>query len=310
MNVKIWTKTHSPSTYLLTEKQPVVSPPPSYFVDNFLDTMNKISETGHDPNVNSYYFMGVLILEVLLQIVTVDALLALASFGFVFLYLRFTVGSWFLSVIGMTEIVLSVPVSWFIYKFIFQIEYFAFLNTLSLFIVAAIGADDIFIFMDAYKQSAHSDDPEILESLESRMSWVYRRTGSAMAITSATTCAAFLCTLVTPLVDIQSFGIFAAIVIFIDYVLVMSLFCTAVVIYHNKFERPGCCGVCNAGCRTADPSSTDTAREEIGTVDPDEQGDRVTRFFRTKVSPFIWMLRNRIVIAIVFTAWVVVAISK
>lgn len=272
--------------------------------------MNEISETGHDPNVNSYYFMGVLILEVLLDIVTRDAMLALASFLFVFLYLRLTVGSWFLSVIGMTEIMLSVPVSWFIYKFIFQIEYFAFLNTLSLFIVAAIGADDIFIFMDAYKQSAQSDDPEILESLESRMSWVYRRTGSAMAITSATTCSAFLCTLVTPLVDIRSFGIFAAIVIFIDYVLVMTLFCTAVVIYHNKFERPGCCGVCSAGCRTAEPSSTDTARESIGSVDADKQGDKISRFFRNQFSPFIGKLSSRIVIAIVFTAWIVVAASK
>lgn len=113
------------------------------------------------------------------------------------------VGSWFLAIVGMAEILLSVPVSWFLYNNVFQIKYFAFLNSLSLYIVAAIGADDIFIFMDAYRQSGLKDDPEILDSLESRMSWVYRRTGSAMAITSATTCSAFLCTLITPLVDIQ-----------------------------------------------------------------------------------------------------------
>lgn len=64
--------------------------------------------------------------------------------------------------------------------------------------------------MDAYKQSAYH--PELLVDLETRMSWVYRRTGFAMAITSATTCAAFLCTLITPLTSIQSFGIFAAVV--------------------------------------------------------------------------------------------------
>lgn len=64
--------------------------------------------------------------------------------------------------------------------------------------------------MDAYKQSQYH--PEILVDLETRMSWVYRRTGTAMAITSATTCAAFLCTLITPLASLQSFGIFAAVV--------------------------------------------------------------------------------------------------
>jgi protein dispatched 1 len=271
--------------------------------------MNDIASPGHNDKVNTYYFMGVLILEVLLDIVIRDALMAIASFVFVFLYLRLTVGSWFLAIIGMTEIIMSVPVSWFLYKTVLRIEYFAFLNVLTLYIVAAIGADDIFIFMDAYKQSAHSDDPEVLEDLESRMSWVYRRTGSAMFITSATTCAAFLCTLITPLVDIRSFGIFAAIVIFMDYVLVMTLFCTAVVIYHNKFERPGCCFSCCNGCRTIDPSSTTTARANIGNHD-EEQMDRVSRFFRNSVAPFVGAPMSRIVMAILFVAWIAVACSK
>ena len=64
--------------------------------------------------------------------------------------------------------------------------------------------------MDAYKQSQYI--PELLCDLETRMSWVYRRTGTAMAITSATTCCAFLANLITPLAGIQSFGIFAAVV--------------------------------------------------------------------------------------------------
>ena len=46
--------------------------------------------------------------------------------------------------------------------------------------------------MDAYKQSAFQD-ASVLESLESRMSWVYRRTGSAMAITSGRNNTNFLC---------------------------------------------------------------------------------------------------------------------
>lgn len=270
--------------------------------------MNEISTLDHSPNVNSFYFMGILILEVLLDIVTRDALFALASFMFVFIYLRIMVGSWFLAIVGMTEILLSVPVSWFIYNTVFQIKYFAFLNTLSLYIVAAIGADDIFIFMDAYKQSAHTDDPRILESLESRMSWVYRRTGTAMAITSATTCSAFLCTLITPLVDIQAFGVFAALVILVDYILVMTLFCTAVVIYHNKFEQ-SCCAPCGTCCRTFEPSPTTKALENIN--DPTrKESDRIGEFFRNKMSPFINTQMNRIVIFIVMAAWLGIAACK
>merc|ERR1712045_184511 len=158
----------------------------------------------------------------------------------------------------MLEIVLTIPVSWFILDNVFQIEMFPFLNSLCIFIVAAIGADDIFVFMDAYKQSAFMGD--VLESLETRMSYVYRRTGTAMLITSATTCSAFLCTLLIPIATVRAFGIFAAIVIFIDYALVMSLYCTAVVIYHNKFERPGCCPCFTGGfCKTTDPTPTEAA---------------------------------------------------
>ena len=65
-----------------------------------------------------------------------------------------------------------------------------------------------------------------------------------------------LCTLITPLSSLQSFGIFTAFVIFIDYVLVMSLFCTATVIYHNRFEKSACFG-CYCPCGLVAPMNTE-----------------------------------------------------
>jgi len=295
-----------------------------YMVDNMLTGMDEIATPDHNPEVNSYYFMGVLILEVLLKIVTKDATLALISFLYVFFYIRASVGSWFLAMVGMLEIILSIPISWFIFSVVFGIKYFSFLNVLCLYIVAAIGADDIFIFMDAYKQSAHitSDDPEeVLESLESRMSWVYRRTGSAMAITSATTCSAFLCTLITPLAGVRAFGVFAAIVIFIDYVLVMTLFCTSVVIYHNKFEKQGCCSSSLACCKNTELNTTVEAREKLEKTFNDnndsdahsdkteEDGsDRITKFFRTRVAGFLKVSLHRKILFVLFAVWITVAI--
>ena len=152
--------------------------------------------------------------------------------------------------------------------------------------------------MDAYKQSQYH--AELLGDFETRMSWVYRRTGTAMAITSATTCAAFLCTLITPLTSIQSFGIFAAFVIFFDYVLVMSLFCTAVVIYHNRFEDRARCGCC-CPCGVQNPSVTERARillEENG--DEIAKRDRVSEFFRNKVATFVQVPLHRLVMGVLF----------
>mmetsp|Transcript_31945 Transcript_31945/g.77486 ORF Transcript_31945/g.77486 Transcript_31945/m.77486 type:complete len:491 (+) Transcript_31945:2397-3869(+) len=247
--------------------------------------------------INTYYLMTSIIGEVILGVVVQDALLALFSFLFILFWLRINTGSWFLAAIGFFEIFFSIPISWFIFSVVFRIDYFGTLNSLAIFIVAAIGADDIFIFIDAYKLSKLRD-PENFVDMETRMSWVYRRTGTAMAITSATTCSAFLCTLITPLPSIQSFGIFAAIVILIDYALVMSLFCTAVVIYHDRFEgraRLGCC----CPCDTMSPSNTDIARKELEEFGAEDvEGDRVSRFFRNQVSGFVKKRLNRIVMGV------------
>ena len=51
----------------------------------------------------------------------------------------FGTGSIWLATVGMWEIILSVPVAWFINKAIFQINMFPGLNLMTVFIVAAIG---------------------------------------------------------------------------------------------------------------------------------------------------------------------------
>ena len=304
-----------------------------FVLDNYLEAMDAQADKSTHEEINSYYLMTAIIGDVILNIVQQvslfllyvyplilnctklythlypfpikDAMLALFSFAFIFFWLFVNTSSWFLAFVGLFEIFFSIPIAWFIFTVVFQINYFATLNALALFVVAAIGADDIFIFMDAYKQSQYHLD--ILTDLETRMSWVYRRTGTAMAITSATTCAAFLCTLITPLTSIRSFGIFAAVVIFIDYVLVMTLFCTAVVIYHNRYEKSAKFGCC-CPCGLNDPSNTEKARLALEENDGDIKRDRVSEFFKTKVAGFIKVPLHRLVLCVVFLTWMGVAI--
>jgi Sterol-sensing domain of SREBP cleavage-activation. len=77
--------------------------------------------------------------------------------------------------------------------------------------------------------------------MEIWMSSVYQKTRvSTMLITSSTTCIIFLFSIISPLPSFQSFGLFTATVVLFDYVLVMTLFCTAVVIYHNQFKANSC----------------------------------------------------------------------
>lgn len=227
--------------------------------------------------------MGTLIFDIILDILMSDALKAVMSFVAVFLYLRLMIGSWFLAAVGMLEIFLSLPLAWFFSSLVLGIKYFSTLNVLCIFIVAAIGADDIFVFMDAYRQSANKGE-DMLESLETRMSWVYRRSGKAMAITSATTCSAFLCTMVSPITGTRSFGLFAALVILFDYILVMTLYCTAVIIYHDRFEtKEGCCNCLFCFKEEPTPTEAALARAKANTG---PKIDRISFFFR--VSSYSW----------------------
>ena len=65
-----------------------------------------------------------------------------------------------------------------------------------------------------------------------------------MLVTSATTIATFIITAVaTPFVALQTFGIFAALLVFWDYVLVMTFYPTVICLYaiHFEYKSLFCC---------------------------------------------------------------------
>ena len=77
--------------------------------------------------------------------------------------------------------------------FILWMPMFPFLNTVSFFIVIGIGADDVFIYVDAWKQAPRyigADAP-----LADRVDYTLRRSGAAMFVTSFTTSFAFFANL-------------------------------------------------------------------------------------------------------------------
>jgi protein dispatched 1 len=80
-----------------------------------------------------------------------DALKAVFSCLFVFMYLNFHTQSCMISCLGMGIIVLSFPFTAIITNGILQIKYFGVLQVMIIYIVLGIAADDIFVFWDAYQ---------------------------------------------------------------------------------------------------------------------------------------------------------------
>jgi len=205
-----------------------------------------LQDTKDAGSVEVLFYATALIRDEFLSIILTDLLKVFISLALVFVWIQLQTGSIIIAIVGSMEIMFSLPLAFFFYYTVFGFKYFDSLNAMTIFIVCAIGADDIFVFMDQYKQSAYHR--EVCVDLKTRMNWVYSRAAWAMFITSATTCAAFVCTAVSPLPSIQSFGIFSAIVIATDYILIITWFPACVVMYHNYLEkRPCCCfyGQCN-----------------------------------------------------------------
>ena len=72
--------------------------------------------------------------------------------------------------------------------------------------------------------------------LEARVSWVFRRAASAMLITSFTTASAFLSNTVNYVTPIRLFGGFMALLVTVNYLLVITVFPATVMIYSCWFE--------------------------------------------------------------------------
>lgn len=129
-------------------------------------------------------------------------------------------------------------------------KYFGFLQVMIIYIVLGIAADDIFVFFDAWNQSA-SVDPEILSDKRKRMAYSWRRAVRAMAVTSSTTAVAFFANAFSPLLNIAAFGLFAGIIVPINYFLVVMIFPPAVVWYEREIlekKKFMCWKACTKRC--------------------------------------------------------------
>ena len=172
-----------------------------------------------------------------------DTSYAIFSVLFVFFYFVCNLKSYFLAVVGVSLIGLSFGVTAMIYQGIFRVHYYSNLHMLVIFIVLGIAADDIFVMMDAWRQSACIE--EFQGNYHMRMSYSFKRAIKAIAVTSITTAVAFLANVFSPIMPIQSFGIYAAIIIPVNYILVVCMFPPAIILYERHFAKyVFCCCIC------------------------------------------------------------------
>lgn len=194
-----------------------------------------------------------------------DMLLACASAFITAAAILVHTKSPFLTSIGLLQIILSFPLSYFVYTLVAGLGFFPFLNFIGVFVVFALGADDIFVAVDKWK-NARLDYPD--ESTEFVASIALPDAAGAMFLTTITTAIAFFGTAICPVAPIKMFAIFCGLLIMFDYLMCCLLVFPALCIYDRKLvsNRSNCCiALCskkksNAGDEEAE---ADTEKESL-----------------------------------------------
>ena len=159
----------------------------------------------------------------------------LLSIVLVWAYMTFHVKSFFLGFMAIFQILLSFPISVVIYQWVFRITFYSILQNLVVFVVLGVAADNIFVFTDAWRQSGR--ERVIRKDLVKRMNFTWRRAAKAMLVTSSTTAFAFLSSGFSALMPIKSFGYFAAIIIPMNFLLVIALYPALIIVEERIVKK-------------------------------------------------------------------------
>ncbi|XP_004375964.1 protein dispatched homolog 1 isoform X1 [Trichechus manatus latirostris] len=139
--------------------------------------------------------------------------------------------SMFITLMTMFAIISSLIVSYFLYRVVFNFEFFPFMNLTALIILVGIGADDAFVLCDVWNYTK-LDKPHA-ETWET-VSITLQHAALSMFVTSFTTAAAFYANYVSNITAIRCFGVYAGTAILVNYVLMVT-WLPAVVVLHERY---------------------------------------------------------------------------
>ena len=119
-----------------------------------------------------------------------DRLLALVSLGLVAPLVFILSGfSFFSTITAISTLASCFPIAFFFYRVVFGIKAVGLLNVVSVFVIIGIGVDDVFVFLNTFKQA---DDLKGVKTLQDRLAYTVIHASKATFLTSATTAVAFL----------------------------------------------------------------------------------------------------------------------
>ena len=172
------------------------------------------------------------------------------------------------------NIIFSFSFSYFLYFVIFRFKFFPFLNLITFLLLIAIGADDVFIIHDTWKQTQFESQGNLVTHIDLTL----KHAIGSIFVTSFTTAVAFLASIVSSIPSVRCFAVFTFTAVLINFIL-MATWIPAVIILLEKFRNK----CCNWSCK-----GLGSCRSTISNV--------ITKFY-TRILPsvvislkFLWII--------------------
>ena len=260
----------------------------TFMLDEFKVKAEAYYRTGVGAMEFVYNSLTLLSLSISSQVFK-DMSLALGSLIFIVIFVCIQTGSLWVAGWGIFSIIAGFCGANLLYRVLLDFRYFGIFHVLAVFIILGIGADDIFVFFDTWKESGHHQ----FKSLGHRLSYCYRKAALAMFFTSLTTGVAFIVSATSPFLGISTFGVFAGILVGVNYLSVIIFFPTVVVTYHIWWEKYKCCCCWERKAVSQNGLNPNLAKDT-------ERGHPIVRFFRGPYYKFVTHRIARWIILLVF----------
>jgi len=178
----------------------------------------------------------------------------------------------------------------FVYRIVFNITYFRQLHILLVFVILGIGADNVFVFSDAWKEHAavSARDPNKKndeKNLADRIAFAWHHSMSAVFNTTLTTAVAFGASITSPIMPIMTLGYYGALLVICNYALLVS-FTPCVFAVHETYNKwttcPNVFGFC-CKRKTTETSPVEpdaenpTSKDSSPSVNDDEHTSKILR---------------------------------
>lgn len=204
-------------------------------VEEFVRSIN-------DPELNFYLFSEALYEEIYIDSVKDDCEYLSYCGIFLFCYLWFRTKSFFLTICGFVQVLVSLPISYMLYTPLFRSKYLGAIHIIVVYVGCIVATENLIIFMGHWRHSKRYR--QYRKSMRTRLEYTMKESLGAITSSTIVTVLVFCSAGFSKIVSISSFGYSMGLVTFVNYILLHTFFPSMLIFYWKYLRKPFDCVDC------------------------------------------------------------------